>query len=132
MALQILLWCAAALLGAGAIALYRAASALVYGIALAVTFVALAVGGAALIAPDSLGGALTLPVGLPWLGAHFRLDALAAFFILVVNLGGATASLFGLGYGRHEEAPGRVLPFFPAILAGMNLVELADDAFSDR
>lgn len=130
MALQILLWCAAALLGAGAIALYRAASALVYGIALAVTFVALAVGGAALIAPDSLGGALTLPVGLPWLGAHFRLDALAAFFILVVNLGGATASLFGLGYGRHEEAPGRVLPFFPAFVAGMNLVVLAADAFT--
>jgi hydrogenase-4 component B len=129
-ALQILLWCAAALLGAGAIALYRAASTLVYGIALAVTLLALAVGGAALLAPDSLGGALTLPVGLPWLGAHFRLDALAAFFILVVNLGGATASLFGLGYGSHEEAPGRVLPFFPAFLAGMNLVVLAADAFT--
>jgi len=129
-ALQILLWCAAALLGAGAIALYRAASTLVYGIALAVTLLALAVGGAALLAPESLGGALTLPVGLPWLGAHFRLDALAAFFILVVNLGGATASLFGLGYGSHEEAPGRVLPFFPAFLAGMNLVVLAADAFT--
>jgi hydrogenase-4 component B len=129
-ALQILLWCAAALLCAGAIALYRAASTLVYGIALAVTLLALAVGGAALLAPDSLGGALTLPVGLPWLGAHFRLDALAAFFILVVNLGGATASLFGLGYGSHEEAPGRVLPFFPAFLAGMNLVVLAADAFT--
>src|SRR5262249_17241217 len=68
--------------------------------------------------------------GLPWIGAHFRLDALAAFFLVVVNLGGATASLFGLGYGRHEEAPGRVLPFFPCFLAGMNLVVLADDAFT--
>ena len=48
----------------------------------------------------------------------------------MVNLGGATASLYGLGYGRHEEAPGRVLPFFPAFLAGMNLVVLADDAFT--
>ena len=74
--------------------------------------------------------ALTLPVGLPWLGAHFRLDALASFFLLVVNLGGAAASLFGLGYGRHEESPGRVLPFFPAFLAGMNLVVLAADAFT--
>jgi formate hydrogenlyase subunit 3/multisubunit Na+/H+ antiporter MnhD subunit len=73
---------------------------------------------------------LVLPLGLPWLGAHFRLDALAAFFLVVVNLGGATASLFGLGYGRHEEAPGRVLPFFPAFLAGMNLVVLAADAFT--
>ena len=40
------------------------------------------------------------------------------------------ASLYGLGYGRHEPAPHRVLPFFPAFLAGMNLVVLADDAFS--
>ena len=58
-----------------------------------------------------------LPVGLPWLGAHFRLDALACFFLVVVNLGGASASLYGLGYGHHEEAPQRVLPFFPAFLA---------------
>ena len=50
------------------------------------------------------GGAATvvLPLGLPWIGAHFRLDALAAFFLVVVNLGGAAASLYGLGYGQHE------------------------------
>ncbi|HRF43302.1 MAG TPA: hydrogenase 4 subunit B [Candidatus Competibacteraceae bacterium] len=73
---------------------------------------------------------LTLPLGLPWLGAHFRLDALSAFFLIVVNLGGAVASLFALGYGQHEPALGRVLPFYPAFLAGMNLVLLADDAFT--
>ena len=44
--------------------------------------------------------------------------------------GGAAASLYGLGYGHHDPAPHRVLPFFPAFLAGMNLVVLADDAFS--
>ena len=71
-----------------------------------------------------------LPLGLPWIGAHFRLDALAAFFLAVVNLGGAAASVYGLGYGQHEQAPRRVLPFFPAFLAGMNLVVVADDAFS--
>src|SRR5712691_5913494 len=47
-----------------------------------------------------------------------------------VNLGGATASLYGCGYGRHERSPSRVLPFFPAFVAGMNLVVLADDAFT--
>ena len=71
-----------------------------------------------------------LPIGLPWLGAHVRLDALAAFFLVVVDLGGALASLYAIGYGRHEHAPHRVLPFYPAFLAGMNLVVLADDAFS--
>jgi formate hydrogenlyase subunit 3/multisubunit Na+/H+ antiporter MnhD subunit len=73
---------------------------------------------------------LRLPIGLPWLGAHFWLDPLAAVFLTVVNLGGATASLYGLGDGRHEREPARVLPFFPAFLAGMNLVVLADDAFT--
>jgi len=73
---------------------------------------------------------VVLPLGLPWMGAHFRLDALSAFFLVVVNLGGAAASLYGLGYSRHEQAPARVLPFFPAFLAGMNLVVVADDAFA--
>jgi formate hydrogenlyase subunit 3/multisubunit Na+/H+ antiporter MnhD subunit len=73
---------------------------------------------------------LVLPLGLPWIGAHFRLDALAAFFLVVVNLGGVAASAYGLGYGRHEPAPERVLPFFPAFLAGMNLVVVAADAFT--
>ena len=82
------------------------------------------------LAASANASELILPIGLPWLGAHFRLDALASFFLVVVNLGGAAASLYGLGYGRHEHAPHRVLPFFPAFLAGMNLVVLADDAFS--
>ncbi|WP_393988783.1 hydrogenase 4 subunit B [Xanthobacter sediminis] len=73
---------------------------------------------------------LTLPLGLPWIGAHFRLDALSAFFLAVVNLGGAAASLYAIGYGRHEPAPERVLPFFPAFLGAMNLVLVAGDAYT--
>jgi hydrogenase-4 component B len=72
----------------------------------------------------------TLPIGLPWLGAHLRLDALSAFFLVVVDLGAMTASLFAIGYGEHESAPERIVPFFPAFLAGMTLVVLADDAFT--
>jgi hydrogenase-4 component B len=74
--------------------------------------------------------AIVLPLALPWLGAHFRLDLLSAAFLIVVNLGAAAASLFAIGYGRHEEAPGRVLPFYPLFLAAMNLVVLAGDAFT--
>ena len=48
----------------------------------------------------------------------------------MVNLGGAAASLYALGYGKHERAPLRVLPFYPLFLAAMNLVVIADDAFS--
>ena len=86
-----------------------------------------------MVALLSLGAApsvVTLPLGLPWTGAHFRLDPLAAFFLVVVGLGSVGASLYALGYGRHEHEPQRVLPFYPAFLAGLNLVVVADDAFS--
>jgi len=134
-ALEVLLWCIAALLATGAAALGlrprpAIATPLVYATSLGVAAIGLVAAGAALLAPASFGGALTLPAGLPWLGAHFRLDPLSAFFLVVINLGAAAASAFGLGYGRHEEAPGRVLPFFPAFLAGMNLVLVAADAFT--
>src|SRR5882724_8102219 len=126
--------CVAALLAIAvlAVALGRAkhASAVIYSATLAVSAIQLFAAIGWLIAGKAGTSGITLPIGLPWLGAHFRLDVLAAFFLVVVNLGGASASLFGLGYGHHEPSPQRVLPFFPAFLAGMNLVVLADDAFS--
>ena len=134
MTAEFLLWCVAALLATGAagLVLHRRpmASAAVYAASFAITSVALAISARTLLSPASLNGMISLPLGLPWLGAHFKVDALAAFFLLVINLGGAMASLFALGYGRHEETPGRVLPFYPAFLAGMNAVLLAADAFT--
>ncbi|MDE2030115.1 MAG: hydrogenase 4 subunit B [Alphaproteobacteria bacterium] len=76
------------------------------------------------------GGAAILPFGLPGIGVHLRLDVLAAAFGIVVNLGGLMSSVYGIGYGRGEKSPMRILPFFAAFLAGMNLVLLADDAFT--
>jgi hydrogenase-4 component B len=106
-----------------------AASRVIYGAVIVVTTLSLAAALTHLLtaAPAE---SLTLPVGLPRLGAHLRLDALSAFFLAVVDLGAASASLFALGYGSHEPAPGRILPFYPAFLAGMTLVVLADDAFT--
>src|SRR3974390_551787 len=95
----------------------------VYGASLIITLAMGVIGFVGLFAPSA--SSATLPLGLPWLGAHFRVDALSSFFIIVVNLGGAITSLYALGYGRHEEMPQRVLPFYPAYLAGMNLVVIA-------
>lgn len=128
------LWCLAALLGTAVLAIAlqqtRLATHLVYGLCLTASVALLAIALDQLIHPTLPAPAVTLPVGLPWVGARFRIDALAAFFLIVINLGAAAASLYALGYGEHEEVPGRVLPFFPAFLAGMNIVLLADDAFS--
>jgi formate hydrogenlyase subunit 3/multisubunit Na+/H+ antiporter MnhD subunit len=115
-------------LGGALAARWTWASPAVYAIALAACALEMVVAAVFLLG----GGAaptLVLPIGLPWLQAHFRLDELSAFFLLVVGLIGGSASLFGIGYGRHESEPARVLPFFPLFLAGMMLVLLADDAF---
>jgi hydrogenase-4 component B len=74
--------------------------------------------------------ALVLPLGLPWIGSHFRLDSLSALFLAIVGFGGCAASVYAIGYGRHEASPARVLPFYPAFLAGMSLVVLSADAFT--
>ena len=103
---------------------------IVYGAALLLCSAMAALALSQLLGPAAAPYTAWLPLGLPWQGALFRLDALSAFFACVIGLGGAAASLFALGYGRHEPAPGRVLPFYPLFLAGMNLVVLADDAFS--
>jgi hydrogenase-4 component B len=128
------LWCVAGLLIAACLGIVMsrmpAATPTIYGASLVASLAALGVAVAHLVANGTVPVVTTLPLGLPWLGAHFRLDSLAAFFLVIVNLGAAAASLFALGYGRHEQAPHRVLPFYPAFLAGMNLVVLADDAFT--
>jgi formate hydrogenlyase subunit 3/multisubunit Na+/H+ antiporter MnhD subunit len=114
---------------AALVARRRDAHLLVYGATLALSALGLALAAAHVLsrAPPS---SLVLPIGLPWLGAHFRLDALSAFFVALADLGAGAASVYALGYGAHENAPERVLPFFPAFLAGMGLVPLADDAYS--
>jgi hydrogenase-4 component B len=127
----IVLGCVTAWLGLAvlAVAMRRSSQAtpIVYGASLAIGLVSLV----ATLASFSTGvSRIVLPLGLPWIGAHFRLDELAAFFLVVVNLGGAGASLYGIGYGRHAPEPSRVLPFFPAFLAAMSLVVIADDAYS--
>ena len=133
MTLIVILASAAALLvlAAFAIALHGAPAGriVVYGGSLAIAAIGLAAGLAHLLGSGPVE-TMTLPIGLPWLPSRFRLDALSAFFLVVVNLGAAAASLYALGFGQHEEAPQRVLPFYPLFLAGMILVVVADDAFT--
>src|SRR5262250_3412421 len=128
------LGCAAVLIATAALAVVIADAArarlIVYGVCLIASLALFSIALLALLGVSYAPSAATLPLGLPWLGAHFRIDALSAFFLAVVDLGAAAASLFALGYGRHEKAPLRVLPFYPAFLAAMNLVVCADDAFT--
>src|ERR1700693_1371541 len=102
----IALWCVAAFLRlallAAAIGRSRGATAIIYGAAFVIALVATAAALAQLTGEGAAVSNIVLPLGLPWVGAHFRLDALSAFFLVVVDLGAAAASLYAIGYGRHD------------------------------
>ena len=72
-----------------------------------------------------------MPLGLPDLPLHLRLDPLSAFFLIL--LGGASlgVSLFGAGYFRAMEGKtlGLLCLEYHLFLASMALVLLADDAY---
>ncbi|MBZ0163507.1 MAG: hydrogenase 4 subunit B [Notoacmeibacter sp.] len=103
------------------------ASSLIYALSVIPLAIVAVVGVSALLGVGEMTTAV-LPVGLPWLGSHLSLDALSAFFLVVVGLGGAVTGVYAIGYGRHEHEPWRVLPFYPAFLGAMVIVVLADDA----
>lgn len=96
-------------------------------------------GGAATLAgvvqlAGDFSATATLPLGLPWLSWHVRLDPLSGFFFCVLGLPLIAVSLFGPGYVRefeHGKAHAlAILGFFTGLfVAGMEMVLLADDAF---
>ena len=74
---------------------------------------------------------MTLVLGLPDLPFHLRLDALSAFFLMVLGLAGAGISTFAAGYFRSGEgtAPGLLGLHYHVFMASMAVVMLADDAY---
>ncbi|MCC6948534.1 MAG: hydrogenase 4 subunit B [Bradyrhizobiaceae bacterium] len=101
---------------------------IIYGAAAAIAAIAALSG--AIAAARGIPLQVRLPLGLPGIGVRLQLDALSSIFALIVNLAAALASLYAVGYGRHEHEQGRVLPFYCLFLLGMNLVLVADDAFT--
>jgi len=73
-----------------------------------------------------------LPLGLPDLPFHFRIDALSAFFLLILGSVAAGVSVFAAGYLRPGEGaqPGVQCMWYHLFLASMALVLLANDAYA--
>ena len=102
-------------------------------------FPLLGLSGSAAVAAglSALGSAanatLILPLGLPWLPWHLRLDPLAGFFLCIIGLLSVAVAVYGPAYTRGLEQGRDPLPalggFTGLFLAGMLLVVLADDAF---
>ena len=96
-----------------------------------------ALGGLALALAAFIGlgqspEASVLPLGLPDLPFHLRLDALSACFLFLLGAVGAGVSIFAAGYLRRGEGtpPGLQSLYYHLFLASMALVLLADDAYA--
>ncbi|MBI4697800.1 MAG: hydrogenase 4 subunit B [Nitrospirae bacterium] len=88
------------------------------------------IGGVWVVA-GGLTSRIILPVGLPDLPFHLRVDPLAGFFITVISLLSFFVSLYSIGYvkgyiGRRPVTSLAV--FYCLFLSGMLMVVLADDA----
>lgn len=75
---------------------------------------------------------IVLPIGLPDLPVHLRLDGLSSAFLLVLSAAATGISIFAAGYFRHGEGtpPGLLCLQYHLFLASMGFVMLANDAFS--
>ena len=92
----------------------------------------LALFGLALSALPGTPEVAVLPIGLPALPFHLRLDNLSAYFLMVIGGAAAGISTFAAGYFRKGEGtpPGLLCLEYHVFLASMVGVVLADDAYS--
>ncbi len=75
--------------------------------------------------------ALTLPLGIPGLLFHLRIDPLAGFFLAVVSLLGLFVSIYSIEYVKAylgKRSIPRFVFFYCLFIAGMLLVVISDDA----
>jgi hydrogenase-4 component B len=93
--------------------------------------VGLLVAGVALSALGQVPQTAVLPLGLPDLPFHLRLDGLSAFFLFLLGATAAGISIFSAGYFRASDgaAPGLLCLQYHTFLAAMAFVLIADDAF---
>jgi formate hydrogenlyase subunit 3/multisubunit Na+/H+ antiporter MnhD subunit len=80
---------------------------------------------------SNITGQVILPIGLPDLPFHLRLDPLAGFFLTVIGLLSFFVSVYSAGYLKgflgHRPVT-RLVVFYSLFIAGMFMVVLADDA----
>ncbi|PJC71367.1 MAG: hydrogenase 4 subunit B, partial [Zetaproteobacteria bacterium CG_4_8_14_3_um_filter_59_5] len=76
------------------------------------------------------GGDIVLPLGLPWLPMHLRLDALASFFYLVIGALLLPVAIYSQGYLRGESHLTPLAIFLPLFVLGMLGILASDDAFT--
>jgi len=122
-------WITLGVVGVAALRDFRVVGRILFPLSAALSLALAAIAFSAL--PEGAQVAI-LPIGLPGLPFHLRLDALSAFFIVLLGVASAGISIFAAGYFREGEGtpPGLICLHYHLFLAGMSLVLLADDAYA--
>lgn len=128
MLLLVCAWLAIGILGVFALRRTLIVSRILFPAGGLVALCFLSLGLTAIFSPAEVA---TLPLGLPGLPFHLRLDSLSAFFIVVIGGAGTGISAFAAGYFRKGEGtpPGLLCLEYHLFLASMVMVVLADDAY---
>lgn len=93
----------------------------------------LAAAGGALAVANNFNQSATIPIGLPDLPVHLKLDPLSGFFLTVIGLLCFIVSIYSIGYIKtfvSKRSVTHLVIFYCLFLLGMFLVVLSDDAFS--
>lgn len=123
-----LFWLVLGVVGLASIRVTAVIIRIVFPLGALAALVMAALGATALASAPS---SAILPIGLPDLPAHLRLDALSAFFLMLLGTAAFGVSTYAAGYVRHLAAGTLSLLtlWYFIFLASMALVILADDAY---
>ena len=127
--LVVLAWLAIGVAGVLALRRFRFVAIVLFPLGAVCSLVLLAVGLSAAFSGTEVA---VLPIGLPQLPFHLRLDSLSAFFLIVIGAASAGVSTFAAGYFRKGEGtpPGLICLEYHVFLASIAMVVIADDAYA--
>ncbi len=121
-------WLLVGVAGVAALRRFRFVAVVLFPVGALFSVVLMAVGiGAAFATPE----VAVLPLGLPQLPFHLRLDSLSAFFLILIGGVSAGVSTFAAGYFRRGEGtpPGLICLEYHVFLASIAMLVMADDAY---
>jgi formate hydrogenlyase subunit 3/multisubunit Na+/H+ antiporter MnhD subunit len=127
--LLVVAWLLTGVAGVFALRRFRLVAAVLFPASAGFSLVLLGVAASAVLGGPEVA---VLPIGLPQLPFHLRLDSLSAFFLMVIGGVSAGVSAFAAGYFRKGEGtpPGLICLEYHVFLASMVMVVIADDAYA--
>ncbi len=127
--LVVVAWLLIGLLGVAALRRFRFIAIVLFPVGACFSILLLGVGLSAVFATPEVA---VLPIGLPQLPFHLRLDSLSAYFLILIGGASAGVSAFAAGYFRQGEGtpPGLICLEYHVFLASIAMVVIADDAYA--